>query len=167
MTGDVRAVVNDLLATPKSLTGIGNWAPASREGDRRLSRPLMISGEISDATLTVIAYPRSPDLKFRIVLTYTRAIWRLDYSFDERHVNPRNGHQHLPKTPINQPHYHSWQDNRIFATANSLPARLRNANVLPENIRSFQNAFRWFCGETNIILGTGDVPELPRSDRLL
>lgn len=164
---DVRTEVDGFLAATKSLTGTGNWIACARDGERRLSRPLMIAGEVSDLTLTVIAYPRSSDLKFRIVLTYRRAIWRIDYAFGEIHVNPRSGYAHLPKSPIRQPHYHSWIDNRVFATANSLPARLKNANVLPDNIRTFPNAFRWFCGETNIMLGSDDMPELPKSDRLL
>lgn len=37
--------------------------------------------------LEVIAYPDEGDSKFRIVLIYQKAIWRLDYVKNEAHIN--------------------------------------------------------------------------------
>lgn len=162
---DVRAVVDDLLAVEKIPVGIAAWAPSSRDGDLRLKQPLLIGQSISDATLTLIAYPRSPSLRFRVVLSYQRAISRLDFVDDDHHINSQNRPSHLPPGPINEPHYHSWRDNRRFATANHLPERLLNASVLPKNIRTFESAYRWFCAEANIRVR--EVPELPIPDTLL
>ncbi len=164
---DIREVVDELLATEKSLAGLATWVPNAREGDVRLVQPLLVAGEVSDATLTIIAYPRSSELRFRIVLVYQRAVWRLDYTRDEVHINPADCPSHLPVEPITEPHFHSWRDNRHLATFHSLPMRLKNANLLTRNLLTFPNAFRWFCGETMIRLGTHDVPDLPPSDRLL
>jgi hypothetical protein len=129
--------------------------------------PLRIGGEISDATLPVISFPRSRELRFRLVLSYRRAVWRLDYTFGETHVNPPNRPNDLTDSRIDGPHYHAWADNRRFAKHNSLPDRLPNARILPQNIRTFPNAFRWFCGETRIAIEPFGVPDLPQSDRLL
>jgi hypothetical protein len=128
--------------------------------------PLLIEGEVSDATMTVICFPREHQLRFRIVLSYVRAIWRLDYTFDETHVNSANRSDDLPLGPIKGPHYHAWLDNRRFARSNSLPLKLHNARLLPANVRTFANAFRWFCGETGI-MPPSIVPDFPKSDTLL
>lgn len=164
---DVRTAVDDFLGTSKSLAGEATWTTAQREGDMRIKWPLLISGELSEASLTIISYPREPQLRFRIVLSYEKAIWRLDYVYDDHHVNSMDRPVNLPPGPINEPHVHTWALNRRFATGANLPSRLLNASILPRNIRSFDNAFRWFCGETNIHLGAGPLPELPKSDRLL
>jgi hypothetical protein len=99
------------------------------------------------------------------MLNFGRCLWRLDFTKDE-HVNPL----HAPSMAgmlIREPHYHCWNDNRILATANSLPKRLRNARLLPESIQSFQPAFRWFLGETNIFVEPGIVPDIPKRVTLL
>lgn len=163
---DLREVVDRLLQVPKELTGVGSWEPASHEGDVRMALPLIVEGEISDAMVTIIAYPRAPTIRFRLVLTYIRAIWRVDYTDDELHVNSANRPHDLTDWQIMGPHYHSWQDNRRFARHNSLPIKLRNARFLPNNVRTYDNAFRWFCGNTGI-LPPASVPELPPRDTLL
>jgi hypothetical protein len=165
--GDLRDAVDAMLAAEKNLYGQATWIETEREGDHRISYPLMIAGEISEATLTIKAYPRCRDLRFRIILSYMEAVWRLDFVEDEGHLNSFDRPPHLPGGFINDPHYHSWEDNRRFSKPNKLSNKLYNANVLANNIRTYENAYRWFCGETNIIVDPPGIPQLPPSDRLL
>lgn len=164
---DIRDVVNAFLGKGKTLVGDANWRRDSHERSYRWVRPVDIDGELLGFDLTVKAYPRTRPLKFRIILSYGKAIWRLDYANDPAHINSINRPYDLALGPIRGPHYHSWADNRRFATASSLPSNLHNARVLSENCRSFESAFRWFCGETRITVGSFDVPILPRPDTLL
>lgn len=165
---DIREIVDALLAAEKRLAGAGEWQ-SDREGVKRFIRAIERDGEITPLELTVKAYPRRPQPRFRLILTMGRAVWRVDFT-DELHTNPRNaGRREVdpPMTAIQGPHYHSWQDNRRFSSTTSLPERLRNARLLPDNVRSYESTFRWFCGVTNIALGIGDVPDLPTRDTLI
>lgn len=166
-SSDIRLLVDALLATDKQPIGQAVWVAEHREGDQRLLYPLLVDGEVSDATLTLIAYPRNPSLRFRLVLSYGRAIWRLDFTDDEEHYNSFNRPSDLELGPFQVPHYHAWPDNRRFATATSLPDRLENARILDANLRTFDNTFRWFCGQTRIDISDSGVPSLPTTDRLL
>ena len=165
---DTRDIVDALLAAEKRLAGDGEWQ-SDREGVKRFIRAVEREGEITPLELVIKAYPRRPQPRFRLILNMGRAIWRVDFT-DEIHPNPRNlGRPDVdpPMIAIQGPHYHSWADNRRFATATSLPERLKNARILPENVRSYESTFRWFCGATNIALGMGDVPDLPKRDTLI
>lgn len=164
---DIRVLVDRLLQTAKVPTGHPTWAHEHREGDVRLLLPLLVEGEISEANLQIIAYPRSRSLRFRLNLLYGRAICRLDFVDDEEHVNSFKRPDDLQLGPFTCPHYHAWADNRVFATKTSLPERLENARILDSNLKSFPNTFRWFCGQTKIDLSGFDIPELPASDLLL
>ena len=166
MARDIRDEIDKVLGVPKVPTGVADWA-LTQQDDQRLTYALSIDDELSDAKFIVIAYPTIRSLQFRLILSYGRAIWRVDFAKGEDHVNPLDRPAGLPLGPINDPHYHSWHDNRHLATAYSLPHRLLNANVLPNNIRTYENTFRWFCGETNTVVPSGGVPQLPQSDRLL
>lgn len=161
---DIRVTVDQLLIHKKELAGVGRWEP--QDNDCRMVIPILLEGEVSDATLTIICFPREPELRFRMVLCYIRAIWRLDYTADETHVNPINRPDDLDESIITCPHYHSWSDNRRFSRSNSLPIKLLNARILPANVRTFPNAFRWFCGQTGIV-APDTVPDFPKSDVLL
>jgi hypothetical protein len=164
----VREVVDRLLAAEKLLAGDARWE--ANRGDNRCLRwrkPCSIFGEITDMELEVVSYPEDGPTKFRIVLIYQKAVWRLDYVTGEKHVNSMNRPAELPAGPIDEAHYHSWSDNRRFATAMSLPNYLKNANVLPSNVRGFDTAFRWFCGQTNIKVASLDMPILPDRTTLL
>jgi len=164
---DIREVVDAFLDKGKTLAGIGGWRRDSHQRSFRWVRPIEIDGELLGFDLTVKAYPRIQPLKFRIVLSYTKAIWRLDFANDAPHINSIDRPAALDLGPITGPHYHRWEDNRRFGTANSLPSSLHNARRLPETFRSFESAFRWFCGETRISVGSLDMPILPRPDTLL
>ena len=167
VTQDIRVVVDKLLRAEKIPTGKARWVDEHRDGDMRLLYPLLMDGELSDANLQIIAYPRSASLKFRLNLLYGRAIWRLDYVENEEHVNSFNRPDDLVLGPFTCKHYHACADNRRFATKSSLPTRLENARILEGNLQTFENAFRWFCGQTKISISELEIPQLPASDRLL
>lgn len=164
---DVRNLVDALLASDKQLAGIGEWR-TDMNGAHRYVRAVEYRGEIA-AELCVKSYPRQPQLSFRLILYMMDiAIWRLDYTQDDKpHFNSHDKPLDLVLGPIQGPHYHAWGDNRRFATAHSLPKRLFNARILSEKLRSFDNAFRWFCAETRVFVANEDVPELPKRDTLL
>lgn len=166
MIRDIRIEVDRLLGVLKRPTGEAEWVETLQD-DSRLAYPLSLDDELSDAIFTIISYPSLNETQFRLVLSYGRAIWRVDFARGEDHINPLDRPNHLPAGPITEPHYHSWADNRHLASASTLPGRLLNANILPSNVRTYENAFRWFCGETNIAVPQGGVPDLPRGDRLL
>jgi hypothetical protein len=164
---DIRDVVDAFLAKEKTLAGLGGWRRDTHARSFRWVQPVEVEGEIPGFDLTVKAYPSRRRLKFRIILAYGKAFWRLDYANDSPHVNSFDRPSDLDLGPIRGPHYHSWKENRRFATASSLPSSLHNARMLPQNLRTFDSAFRWFCGETRIIVGNQDMPILPRPDTLL
>lgn len=164
---DLRLVVDKLLQAQKKPVGVANWKEDHREGVHRILYPLLVEGEISDATLLIMAYPRVRVPQFRINLLYGKAIWRLDYNHFEEHYNSFNRPDDLELGPFTCPHYHSWEDNRRFATRAALPERLENARRLDANLKSFDNTFRWFCGRTAIDIAELGVPSLPTTDRFL
>ena len=165
---DIRVLADAFLETHKTLAGIGSWEQEHGDhGSCRLVRPVQISGELPGHELVVKAYPRDKHLKFRIVLTMQRAIWRVDFAHDETHPNPPGSPPELPSIIINEPHYHSWADNRCLATQNVLPRDLNFARILSRRIKRFEQAFRWFCDQTNIRISLADIPELPKADTLL
>ena len=164
-THDLRTLIDGVLRADKTLAGFGFWSQDHREHCERWSRPLEIAGELRGMQLEVKAYAAETSLKFRILLTEARCVWRLDFA-DDGHVNPLDAPVHKGMA-INGPHYHAWVDNRRYARPNSLPAKLRIARILPQSIRTFTAAFRWFCSETNIYVATADIPELPKRGLLV
>lgn len=165
MTSDVRVLVDGFLQARKSLAGIPAWVEDLDRGTWRWTRAIEIDGELRGLTLLVKAYPQENPLKFRIMINATRCVWRLDVANDQ-HVNPLSAPAHAGLVIV-EPHYHAWADNRIFATANSLPSKLKNARIFPDKSEDFAAMFRWFCAQTAIVVGTSDVPILPQSGKLL
>lgn len=166
---DIRQIVDGLLEAEKHLAGEGEWQD-DREGVRRFTRAVEREGEITPLEMVLKAYPRRAQPCFRILLTMGRAVWRVDFDAKETHWNPRLPRRKEvdpPQGMIKGPHYHAWADNRRFATMGSLPQKLRNARFIPERIRSYEQAFRWFCAETSIDIGHDDIPELPKRDTLI
>ena len=163
--------VDFLLGQPKRMAGVGSWQPTDYPNQVRWQTPLSISGEITNLSIQLNSYPTYPFLKFSILLIYQSCVSRLDYSEADRHNNRTAAEQETPAGVqlgwLNGPHFHGWWTNRGFATATALPKELRFAISLPQNVRGFPNAFRWFCGETNILVGAGEVPELPERERLI
>lgn len=166
-----QAQVDLLLSRTKTIAGEPTWQSTSYDGQMRWLAPLSVDGEVTDLNLVVDAYPTHPSAKFNILLVLGRCVARLEYSEHTRHNNHALAGGYFPtgleEGWIYGPHFHSWPTNRILATWDSLPKELEWAMLLPANVRGFDNAFRWFCGETRILCGANEVPDLPPRDRLL
>jgi hypothetical protein len=164
----VALLVDRLLARPKRLQGVPAWREGN-PGDMRIRWPLLIGSSVSeDAALRLTAFPNSAELRFTIAFVFRASIARLDFVPDhEGHTNPLNRAALLDSYRLRGPHYHSWADNRHLATAAALPRELKCARALPPQIRRWEQAFRWFCGEVGISLDDGNIIELPARTRLL
>ncbi|MEQ8246377.1 MAG: hypothetical protein RID42_01720 [Alphaproteobacteria bacterium] len=161
-------LVDGFLAAPKELAGAPTWVEGSRSGEMRSSLPILVNGESTNAEFCTTAYPEESGLRFTIVLQYrNHCIWRLDFEPDyKRHTNPADRVDSLGgEYSIVGPHYHAWNDNRHLSTRSTLPD-MPCARSLPNAIRHWENAFRWFCGETMIAFHE-PVFELPPRGRLL
>lgn len=166
MGGDIRLLIDGFMAAEKTLSSaVASWVPDRAGEILRFVRTVEINGEQPGIQLEVKAYPREEALKFRILLVAEKCFWRLDFA-DDQQVNPL-GAPHSAAILIGGPHFHAWEDNRVFATAKNLPKRLQNARILPANIRTFNAAFWWFVDQTNIVISSPDVPDLPRRETLL
>ncbi len=163
---DIRLLVDALLEQEKFIAGGLDWQNGPRDGQRRLSAALSADGEIGDIRLVVDAYPDWFEPKFTISLILARTVCRLDYGNNASHVNRPPAPDGIELGLITGPHFHAWRDNRHLATQKHLPEESKFASLLPANVKGFQNAFRWFCGEVNVNCSAG-VPEFPKSDRLL
>lgn len=154
------------MRAEKTLAGRPDWREVGHRGEHRLVMPVMIDNRPTSAELEINAYPNIRDLRFRVMLRLPQCIWRLDYVDDEHHVNPMDCWDACGYA-FSEPHYHSWDDNRRFAKPASPPDPMPVARVLPSQIRQFDGAFRWFCGETNIAQMPPGMIELPPRNRLL
>jgi hypothetical protein len=163
---DIRVLIDRFLATDKTLVGASDWQP-DQNGALRWRVNVAVAGEIRHGfALEVKAYPELGRDRFRIILMAEKAIWRLDCADDAPHNNPLSGPADIREQIIKGPHYHSWADNRRFATAKALPNELHIARVFEGC--AYRSAFRWFCSETGIAgIPSLDLPELPRSGRLV
>lgn len=159
-------LIDGLLAACKTIGGKPDWQD-TYNNEARLIMPLAIDGVSCNADLKIISYPIDGHSKYRIMLCAPKCIWRVDYVTGEPHVNSFNRPIDLVEAYINGPHYHSWPDNRKFATHSSLPDRLENARILPAGLQSFDSTLRWFCGKTNIDQPPTGLIVLPSRTRLL
>ena len=159
------SLVEAFLQAEKTLEGIWRWSWETR-GRVRCIRPIAINGEIGDGSLEIHFYPREKPPKFRISLILQRRVWGLDFDDDRKHTNSLNRASDAPATVFG-PHYHSWDDNKRFATKVSLPKEFKNARELPKNVRHYEQALRWFCTQTRILIRNEDIIEPPKPDTLL
>ncbi len=163
----VATLVEKYLAAEKELSGIPNWRAGNRDGEQRAVWAVLL-GDVNAGNLDLTAYPDEPSLRFTITLNLPPCIWRLDYDPDfKMHTNPPDRVPPLDDFTIRGPNYHAWDDNKHLVNGSSLPAKLKCARRLKENIRRFDSALRWFCGETNIKLPVGPLIDLPPRSRLL
>jgi len=157
--------VTAFLAARKSLGGIDSpqqWQP-SRNGAHWCAKiPLALSGTLHGHTLVIEANPSAAGSEFSIgIVIEDVCVTRLDFDESEGHTNsvalPRDGVPYI----VSGSHIHRWESNHRFVEwPLSLP-RLRNAVELPQSIRHFESALRWFCDEMNIDLPHGHRIELP------
>lgn len=158
--------IDALIAAPKAILGEPDWQqPFATE--LRLIMPLAINGVSCGADLKVTAFPLDGHSKYCVHICAPSSIWRVDYDLGATHTNNFERPADLEEMWIDGPHYHAWRDNRRFATHGALPLHLHNARMLPENLRSFDSALRWFCEQTNIEQPQNGLIDLPRRTRLL
>ncbi|MBY0408499.1 MAG: hypothetical protein K2Q01_12475 [Rickettsiales bacterium] len=165
------AVIDRLLEARKTLAGRPAWENSPRpDEEKRLLWPLRINNEPCGADLLATAFPSYGNSKemWRIMIMAPRCIWRIDYAYDGNHINSLDRPSDLREHNFNEPHYHAWADNKRFCSHSALPETLKNARIMPANIRNFHNAFRWLCDLTNIEQPSNDgMIELPPRDRLI
>ena len=164
----IDTLIDDLLAAEKELAGEAFWSLGNRPDEQRLDWPILVRGETTNCRVSVTAYPNSPDSRFTITLNYeNRNVWRLDFEPPDRiEVNPYlRGHE-LSNVTVFGPHYHSWEDNRHEATPAAIPEKLPWKRPLPPGVKSWESAFRWFLGETNVAQPQA-IPALPARTRLV
>lgn len=160
-------LVDRLLAAKKSLVGKATWQETGDPRELRATWPVMVGDEVPPGvTLVVNYYPNSNPPRFTISLNAPRSVARIDWGEDGGHTNSLLRPNELPAVVVGS-HYHAWEDNRRFCTAHTLPSELPNARELPDNVRSFHNAFRWFLGEVGIDQPANDLIEPPRRSTLL
>jgi hypothetical protein len=150
----VAELVKVLLASDKQLVGLPRWVPGTRDHDQRQAWPVLVAGETSECVLMATCYPEESADRFTITLNYARrCIWRVDHELANRapHHNPLDRVSLLDGAyEVQGPHFHSWSDNRYLAAVATLPIELPCARALPPQVRGWENAFRWFCGQTGI-----------------
>ena len=168
-TGDdhVANLVDRFLRTEKHPQGRPLWREGN-PGDMRIRWPLLVGTSVSEAFLNLVTYPNSPELRFTIGLNFRHQIARIDFVPEyDWHANPPDQVWRLGSAQIHGPHYHAWADNRYLATASALPRELACARPLPAQIRRWEQAFRWFCGEVGILLDEEQIIEPPPRSSLL
>jgi hypothetical protein len=162
----ITLLVDALMRAKKTLAGEPDWKEVGHRGEHRLVLPLMIEGTVCPLDLEINGYPNIRDLRFRIMLRMPQCVWRIDYVDDELHVNPADDWWDCGVS-FTEPHYHSWEDNRRLATHSQVPDPMPVARVLPPNLNSFDNVFRWFCEQTNIAQPPSNMVYLPSRNRLV
>lgn len=155
------------MSQTKYVEGTAGWVAMPNSEEYRLKWPLSVDGIPTNATLDVSAHPMVYHYPYTITLNFPPCVWRLE------HVPPWDGHTN-PFEPMSEfddevfgPHFHSWSDNSNYAGQSSLPKELERARVLPDTIKTYEQAFRWFCDQTNIILPSNEFVDLPTRERLL
>tara|TARA_R110002110_G_scaffold333142_1_gene544021 strand:+ start:445 stop:984 length:540 start_codon:yes stop_codon:yes gene_type:complete len=164
--------VDAFLNSSKSLAGTAEWREGNGGHDFRASYVVLVNGEHVGAALDLTAYPNLAtdrnDCRFTISLNCPHPIWRIDFEpLHKGHSNPLDRFNELGEGTLFGPHYHAWQDNRHLATKRSLPKELPCARSLPAQIRKWEQAFRWFCGQTGITLPAGPVIDVPQRTLLV
>lgn len=162
---NTRDLIDASIRSDKALIGSGMWIDDNREYCKKWARLIEIDGEIQNIQLLIKYHTNDENIKFRILLNIPQCIWRIDFA-DEDHLNPLSA-PFRPGETISGPHYHAWADNRQYVHANALPKKLQSARPLPQEVGTFQSAYRWFCKQVNIQCKDAEIPTLPAKDRLL
>ena len=161
--------VDSILRAEKTFAGRPEYKKPNRESDQvRLDWPVLINNQSDHCYIAVTLYPNDSELRFTISLVYYgRNIWRLDYEHMDRvEINPRlDGHENSLEI-IEGAHCHRWKENRLFATHGNIPEPLPFRVPLSKEVRTWENAFRYFVGATNIHQ-PAEVPPWPARERLL
>lgn len=167
---DLVAAVDAFMAASKRIVGYEvapTWGPGRSPLEREMKYPIEVEGE-QRAQLMIVAFPREPELKFRLGILLPAMICRIDHT-DESHNNTLTGFvTGAVPLVVRGPHYHSWPLNRRFFRGATVSPELHDAAPLNNSGRSFDAVLRWFCTDTNIDpLPPDHRIVLPRRDQLL
>lgn len=155
--------VEKFLGREKSLVGVGSppqWQP-NRDGSGHETRvPIEVAGVQYGDHLIIWCVPQTG--AFHILITrFEACVSRLDFDDLQGHTNTLLAAEDGLPWVVSGRHFHRWSINRRFVMANGSLERLKHAEELPAKIRSFEQALRWFCHETNIILPHDHYITLP------
>lgn len=160
-------MIDEFMRRPKTLIGWPSWYELPDNiRELRMKIPLAINGITTDGSIVLVAYPYAAEQNYSIMLIYKQCISRIDWDYEE-HVNSSDAPESIISLFIDGPHYHSWEDNKRFCRGGLLPERLENARPLSDKIRGFDNVFRWFLGELNVVQPPAGLIELPPRVKLL
>lgn len=158
-------LVDKVLSSTKLLAGIGipqRWQPNRDPNELSIKIPIEIEGQQVGHKLVAVFEPASHTLKFSILIVVNEVcITRLDFDPTGGHTNSLLAFQYGIPAVVSGKHFHRWSLNRRFVTGVGHLERLENAEDIPQNIRTFDSALRWFCGECNIQLPHNHAIELP------
>lgn len=166
MNQNIADKIDKLLLAEKLLAGTPEFESSPRPNQFRWGGSLEINNEACGLKLWVDAQPDGFRQPFTITLNATTCVWRAEFVEMTSHLNNHPCPPTCDVGLIYGPHFHSWEDNRHLATPKKLPNLLKFGKPLPPNIQGLENALRWFCGETNIVINF-NIPDYPRSDLLL
>jgi hypothetical protein len=164
------AAIDTFMAAEKRLSGVQLpqvWQMGSTENVRRLVIPIELGGEVSGASLDVLAYPNYSRKKFALNLHIPPPVWRLCFDEIEGHSNTRRTAEDNVPAQVKGPHYHPWEKNKRFLKGARKLLPLKNAMPLPAELQEFPDILNWFCGQTNILLPPDHMIQLPQRDSLI
>ncbi len=168
----IAKVVDALLKADKSLDGEPPpWVEGNRRTEKRLLWPVAVDGSYIGLSLQITAYPNDPGYRgerFTITLNVPPCIWRMDFDPPyKRHTNPPDFGARTGTFTVSGKSFHSWADNRHYATKTRLPTVLGCARLLPPEVRHFRQALRWFCDETNSKILSEQMFDYPQRELML
>lgn len=146
--------VDNFLAREKSIAGVGNppqWQP-NRDGvGHEIRMPIEVGGVQYGDHLIIWCVPQAK--AFHILISRLDAcVCRLDFDDLQGHTNTLFAADDGLPGIVSGRHFHRWSLNTRFVMANGSLEKLKHAEELPVKIRLFDQALRWFCHETNIML---------------
>ena len=158
-------LVDKVIASTKYLAGIGlpqRWQPNRDPNELSIKIPIEINGLQIGHKFVAVFEPASHTLKFSILIVVNEVcITRLDFDPTGGHTNSLLASQYGIPAVVSGKHFHRWVLNKRIVTAAGHLERLENAEAIPDRIRTFDSALRWFCGECNIQLPHNHAIELP------
>lgn len=158
-------LVDKVLASTKNLAGIGlpqRWQPNRDPNELSIKIPIELDGLQVGHKLVAVFEPTSHTLKFSILIIVGEVcVTRLDFDQTGGHTNSLLALQHGIPAVVSGKHLHRWNINKRFVTAVGHLERLEIAEAIPDNIRTFDSALRWFCDECNIQLPHNHAIALP------
>lgn len=146
--------VDRFFVKEKSLAGVGTppqWQPSRDRSGHQTQIPIEVEGVQYGDRLIIRCAPQTG--AFHILITrYDTCVSRLDFDELQAHTNTIFATEDGLPGIVSGKHFHRWSLNTRFIMANGSLERLKHAEEVPAKIRTFEQALRWFCDETNITL---------------